>query len=189
MSERTIENDTVVALAYTLRVDGETIDEADEEDPVEYLHGALNIVPGLEAALTGHREGDRLTVTVPPENGYGEYDPEDVQWFERDEFDNAEDLAPGLVLAVEDEDGEMYDVTVSEVTADAVALDFNPPLAGKTLVFDVRVLTVRDADPEEIAHGHPHGEFGDFDDFDEFEEDEDAEADADAVPDDGVGGG
>jgi FKBP-type peptidyl-prolyl cis-trans isomerase SlyD len=166
MADDTILNDTVVTLAYTLKVDGQTIDEADRDDPVEYLHGALNIVPGLELALAGHKVGDKLTVTVAPDQGYGEYDPDEVEWFEREEFDDADELAPGMVLAVEDEDGEMYDVTVAEVTAEGVALDFNPPLAGKTLIFHVEVLGVRGADEEEIAHGHPHTvlEFDDEDD-------------------------
>jgi FKBP-type peptidyl-prolyl cis-trans isomerase SlyD len=147
----------VVAIAYTLTIDGELVDEASPEEPVEYLHGAMNIVPGLEMALTGTRPGDRIQVSVPPEQGYGDYDPEEIEWFPRDEFEDDGQLEVGLPLTVEDDDGELYDVVVADLTAEAVALDFNPPLAGKTLAFDVAVVAVREADALEREAGFPHG--------------------------------
>src|SRR5262245_20247750 len=107
MMDNTVADGRVVSIAYALSVDGDTIDEAPTTDPVDYLHGALNIVPGLEAALTGRQVGDRLTVTVPPEQGYGDYEADDVAWFYRDELDDVEAIAPGMVLVVEDDDGEL----------------------------------------------------------------------------------
>ncbi len=152
----------VVAIAYTLRVDDEVVDEASAEEPVEYLHGAMNIVPGLEMALTGASAGDRVQVAVPPEQGYGEYDPGEVEWFPRDEFEDDGELAVGLMLTVEDDDGDLYDVSVIDLTDEAVALDFNPPLAGKTLAFDVAVVAVREADALELELGFPRGLEGDL---------------------------
>jgi FKBP-type peptidyl-prolyl cis-trans isomerase SlyD len=162
MADQTIADGTVVGIVYELRVDGETVDEAAADEPLEYLHGADNIVPGLEAALAGHQVGDHLRVTVSPADGYGEYDPDDVEWFPRQDFDDAPDLTPGTLLTLEDEDGELYDVIVSEVTSDEVALDFNSPLAGKTLDFAVEVVTIRPAEPDELAQGCPYGTEEDF---------------------------
>jgi FKBP-type peptidyl-prolyl cis-trans isomerase SlyD len=108
-------------------------------------------------------------VQVPPEQGFGDYDPDEVEWFDRDEFEDDEGLEPGMLLAVEDDDGELFDAVITEVTGDAVALDFNPPLAGKTLVFEVEVVAVRPADAAELEHGHPHS----LDDDEAFAEDGD----------------
>lgn len=162
VSAMSVGDGRVVAIAYTLRVDGEVVDEASAEDPVEYLHGAMNIVPGLEMALTGARPGDRIQVSVPPEQGYGDYDPNDIEWFPREEFEDDGDLVVGLMLTVEDDDHELYDVTVAELSDEAVALDFNPPLAGKTLAFDVAVVAVREADELERELGFPRGLEEDF---------------------------
>lgn len=157
----TIRDGVVVSMAYTLTVDGDEVSRADANDPLEYLHGAENIVPGLEAALEGKRPGDKLRVTVPPEDAYGEYDEEDIDEFDLEEIPGAENLEPGMVVEVEDEDGYIYVGTVQEVTEDTVLVDFNPPLAGKTLTFDVEVLGVREANEDELEHGHPHS----LDDF------------------------
>jgi FKBP-type peptidyl-prolyl cis-trans isomerase SlyD len=180
MSDKTITDGVVVALAYELQVDGEKVDEAAASEPFEYLHGAMNIVPGLEAALAGRKVGDRIQVTVPPEQGYGVYNPDEVEWFTKDEFEDVDDLEPGMVLTVEDDD-ELYDVTVLELTQDEIALDFNPPLAGKTLQFDVQVVALRPAEPDEVEHGHPHS--ADWDD----EDDEDDEDDWDDEDEDDIG--
>lgn len=160
-----VQDGVVVSMAYVLTVDGEEVSRASADDPLEYLHGAENVVPGLEAALDGKRVGEKLHVTVPPEDAYGEYDEEDVDEFDLDEIPGAENLEPGMVVEVEDEDGYIYVGTVQEVNEETVLVDFNPPLAGKTLTFDVEVLGLREANEDELDHGHPHS-------LDEFYEDE-----------------
>jgi FKBP-type peptidyl-prolyl cis-trans isomerase SlyD len=168
MAVDTIRDGVVVSMSYVLKVDGQEVGRADADDPLEYLHGAENIVPGLEAALEGKRVGDRVDVTVPPEDAYGDYDEEDIDEFDKDEIPGAENLETGMVVEVEDEDGYVYIGMVKEVKADTVLVDFNPPLAGKTLSFSVEVLKLREADEEELDHGHPHS-------LDDFYEDEDEE--------------
>jgi FKBP-type peptidyl-prolyl cis-trans isomerase SlyD len=169
----------VVSLAYILKVEGEEVDRADRDEPFEYLHGADNIVPGLENALTGKRVGDKLTLTITPEDGYGDYDEEEIEELDRDELPGAETLEPGTMVQLEDEDGYVYVATVARVTPDSVVLDFNPPLAGKTLDYDVEVLAIREATSDEKLHGHVHGsddyyEDGYDDDYDfDVDDDED----------------
>jgi FKBP-type peptidyl-prolyl cis-trans isomerase SlyD len=151
-----IENGVVVSLAYTLTVDGEEMGSATAEEPLEYLHGGENIVPGLEAALQGKRIGDRVSVTVPAEDGYGDYDEEDIDEFDVDEIPGAENLEPGMMVEVEDDEGYIYEGSVVEITDGLVVVDFNHPLSGKTLHFEVEILGMRQADDEELEHGHPH---------------------------------
>lgn len=167
-----IASDKVVSLAYTLTVDGEVISEFDVNDPLEYLHGAENIIPGLERVLEGKRVGDRFSVTVPPEDAYGDYEEDDIDEIPRSEIPAIETLEEGSMVEVEDEDGYSFYATVTRITADTVVLDFNPPLAGKTLTYDVEVLGIRPATEEELEHGHVHGD--DYDeDYDDYEDDED----------------
>lgn len=168
MAVETIRDGIVVSMAYVLTVDGEEISRAAKDEPLEYLHGAENIVPGLEAALDGKRPGDKFTVTLPPEDAYGDYDEDDIDEFDRDEIPGSENLEPGMVVEVEDEDGYIYMGIVQEITEDSVVVDFNPPLAGKTLTFDVEVLSLREAEKDELDHGHPHS-------LDDFYDDEDEE--------------
>jgi FKBP-type peptidyl-prolyl cis-trans isomerase SlyD len=166
MTVSKIENGVVVSMAFRLVVENEEIDFAGENEPLEYLHGAENIVPGLETALTGRQVGDTLQVTVSPEEGYGEYDEEDIFEFDRAEIPGAENLEPGMFIEIEDEDGYIDEGIIQEVTAESVVVDFNHPLSGKVLNFDVKVVALRAADAEELEHGHPHS----LDDF--FDEDE-----------------
>lgn len=156
----------VVSLNFTLTVDGETLAKSEAGDPMEYLHGAEEILPGLEAALEGKQVGDTFSVTLPPEDAYGEYDDEDVEEIDRADIPNADELEIGMSVEVEDEDGYAYPAEVVDMTETLVTLDFNPPLAGKTLTYAVEVIGVREATPEEIEHGHAHG-----DDWDEDDED------------------
>lgn len=176
-----IAENMVVSLAYTLSVDGEEISRATNEEPMEYLHGHQEIVPGLENALVGKKVGDRLSVTLEPADAYGDYDEENFEEIERSEIEDSDDLELGMVLEVEDEDGFTYMAHVAEINGSTVVLDFNPPLAGKTLRYDVEVLDIRLADEEELAHGHAHGsalfEDDDFDDEDYDDEDEEFEED------------
>lgn len=170
MTVDTISDKVVVSLAYTLTSEGETIETATAEEPLDYLHGAENIVPGLETALLGKRVGDRFTITLQPAEAYGEYDGNDVETVPLEDFPDADTMQEGMSIIMEDEDGYLFDAIIREIKGDTVILDFNPPLAGKTITYDVEVLDIREADEEELAAGQPYG-FDDFDDED-YEEDE-----------------
>jgi FKBP-type peptidyl-prolyl cis-trans isomerase SlyD len=155
MTKQAIQDGLVVTVAYTLTVDGEVVEEALADDPFEYLHGAMNIVPGLESALTGKAVGDEVKVVVQPADGYGDYDPENVEEVAKDEIPDADDLEEGMVVMLEDEDGDMFEAIITEVKADSVILDFNDTLAGKVLNYAVKVLDVREATEEEVEQGFP----------------------------------
>lgn len=155
-----IEPNSVVTLHYTLKDnDGNVIDQS-EDGSFLYLHGAMNIIPGLENALTGKAAGDELSVTVSPEEGYGEKDPERIQEVPKEMFENAGDIAVGLQFHAQGPDGNAIVVTVAEVKDDSVVIDANHALAGVELNFDVKVIEVREASEEEISHGHVHGPHG-----------------------------
>ncbi len=159
-----IAQDKVVSIEYILKVEGKVEDQSEPGDPLVYLHGHNNIIPGLEDQLGGHEVGDKLNVTVSPEDGYGERDDENVQVLPRADFDD--DIEVGASYFAQSDDGSVNPFTVVSVSGDDVTVDFNPPLAGKTLNFEATVLEVRDATAEELEHGHPHGE-GMHDDEDE----------------------
>ncbi len=161
----------VVSLDYVLTVDGETLAKTEPDDPMEYLHGAEEILPGLEAALTGKQVGDKFSVTLQPEDAYGDYDEEEREEIDRADIPNADELEVGMEVEVENEDGYVYTAVVLEITPKVVILDFNEPLAGKILTYDVEVVGVREATAEELEHGHAHG--NDFDEDDEDDEYED----------------
>ncbi len=160
----------VVSLNYVLTVDGETLAQTDADDPMEYLHGAEEILPGLERALDGKQVGDKFSVTLQPEDAYGEYDDEDVEEIDRADIPNVEELEVGMVVEVEDEDGYAYMAQVREIGEKIVTLDFNPPLAGKTLTYDVEVIAIREATAEELEHGHSHGDGDEEEDDYEYED-------------------
>jgi FKBP-type peptidyl-prolyl cis-trans isomerase SlyD len=173
-----VHDGAVVSLAYTLRLaNGEVIDYSEQDDPLEYLHGAENIIPGLERELTGLQVGASKEVEVPPEEGYGVYDPKDVEVIDRTMLPKNMPLKLGMVLEITDDEGNLSEAIVREISPKNVTLDFNHPLAGQKLFFSVEVLGVRDATEEELAHGHPHGdgnldEFEDFEDMLDFEDDD-----------------
>jgi FKBP-type peptidyl-prolyl cis-trans isomerase SlyD len=176
MTPNSIADGVVVTMAYILEVDGQVIAQTENDDALEYLHGAQNIVPGLEAALTGKKVGDKMSVTLAPEDAYGEYDPDDVDELPREELAHMTDLEAGMAIEVEDEEGDVYVAFVREITAETVLIDFNPPLAGKTLTYHVEVLSMREATEEELQHGHVHGmmwmEDEEWDD-DDYDDDDD----------------
>ena len=157
MTVETVSDGVVVSLAYVLTVNGEEVERADADDPLDYLHGVGNIVPGLETLLEGKRVGDKIHASLPPEEAYGDYDPEDVDEVDRVSLESDVELKQGLEVEVEDEDGYLYVATITKLTKDTITLDFNPPLAGKTLTYDVEVLGLRAATEEELDHGHVHG--------------------------------
>jgi FKBP-type peptidyl-prolyl cis-trans isomerase SlyD len=157
MTPNTVQDGLVVSIHYTLTLDdGEVVDESTADDPLLYLHGADNIIPGLEKALTGMAVNDSKRVTVSPEDGYGEYDEEAVEALPRNLFPDDMELEPGIVLGLRDEDGNVFDAVVVEELEEEVVLDFNHPLAGENLHFDVKVVSIRQPTAEELDHGHPH---------------------------------
>lgn len=145
---------------YTLTNDaGETLDSSAGREPLPYLHGAGNIVPGLENALAGRQAGDKLNVDVKPEDGYGPRIEELVQVVPKSAFQGVADLKPGMQFQAESNQGPMS-VIVTDVTGDKVTVDGNHPLAGETLHFAVEITEVREATTEEVLHGHVHGAGG-----------------------------
>ena len=155
-----ITQDQVVTLHYTLRDDaGEIIDRSPDGEPLAYLHGHGNLVPGLERELSGKRAGDQLQVTVSPADGYGEYDQALVQRVPRRTLKGLANLRVGMRLQAQTGHGARA-VSVTRISGDMVTLDGNHPLAGKNLHFQVEVAEVRAATDEELSHGHVHGPGG-----------------------------
>ena len=152
--------DTVVTIDYTLTLDdGEVYDSSAETGPLEYLHGHEQLIPGLEAALEGMQVGESKQVVVTPDLGYGEFDPEAVELVPYDAIPAEIDLELGMTVELYDEESDQeIEATVAEIGVDGVVLDMNHPLAGETLHFSVKVVGVRAASAEELAHGHVHGE-------------------------------
>ncbi len=155
-----IEANSVVTLQYTLKDnDGKVIDKSDDGSFL-YLHGAMNIIPGLENALAGKAAGDELSVSITPEEGYGVQDPERIQEVPKEMFEGSDEIAVGTQFHAQSPEGGAIVVTVTEVKEDVVVIDGNHALAGVDLNFDVKIMDVREASEEEIAHGHVHGEHG-----------------------------
>ena len=145
----TIQNDTVVQLAYNLLVDGEEI----ESDVLEYLHGHENITTGLENALTGLQVGDTKEVLVRAEDAYGEFDPDAVVMVTRASFPPDFEIRLGEPMRLRDANGHVFTGVATALYEDSVELDLNHPMAGKDLQFTVTVLGIRPATDAELAAG------------------------------------
>ncbi len=155
-----ISKDKVVTIDYTLKDDeGTVVDTSEGRDALVYLHGANNLIPGLEVALEGKAVGDDLAVRIAPEDAYGARDDEKLKAVPRHLFGDDE-IKAGAQYHATGPNGESMVVTVTEVGDDNVVVDGNHPLAGAHLNFDVKVVEVRDATAEEISHGHVHGAGG-----------------------------
>jgi len=152
--------DKVVHIHYTLRNDeGSILDSSSGGNPLAYLHGKGNLIPGLEQALEGRQSGERLNVTVEPKDAYGERNEGLVQQVPRRMFSGVTDIKPGMRFHAQSEQGERM-VTVTQVSGELVTVDGNHPLAGQSLSFEVEITEVRDATTEELTHGHVHGPGG-----------------------------
>lgn len=148
----------VVAFDYTLTNDaGDVLDTSEGGEPLVYLHGAGQIIPGLEKALEGRSPGERFTAVVPPSEGYGERRAERAVRVEREALPDDAEPEVGMELEAIGPNGEMLRLWVVGVEEDSVLLSTDHPLAGQTLHFDVTVREVRSATAEELAHGHAHG--------------------------------
>jgi FKBP-type peptidyl-prolyl cis-trans isomerase SlyD len=155
-----IADNSVVSFHYTLTDDsGQVIDSSEGREPLTYIQGSGQIVPGLEKVMAGRVTGDQFKVDVAPEEGYGVHHPELMQELPRDAFQGVEDIQPGMQFQGHGPQG-VINVTVTKVDGATVHIDGNHPLAGQTLHFDIEVTDVRAATEEEIAHGHVHGPGG-----------------------------
>lgn len=157
MAAAKIAENKVVTIHYTLRNDeGDVIDSSEGEEPLALLYGLGDLVPGLERALLGMTVGQHLDVVVPPEDGYGERMSPGGKTVPLDAFPEGVSVEEGMCFDVEDDEGDVQTFWVSEIKGDEVVIDLDHPLAGETLHFSVDVVSVRDATPEELDHGHVH---------------------------------
>lgn len=151
-----IGNNCVVSIHYTLKDDaGQMLDTSMDGQPLTYLHGAGNLITGLESELTGKAAGDNFNVSIPPEDAYGFYREELIQTVPIDLFKGVDEIKPGMQFETQGPNGDEL-VIITAVTGEEVTVDANHPLAGKTLHFEVNIEQVRDATLEEVEHGHAH---------------------------------
>ena len=157
----TIADGHVVTLHYRLTLDdGSVADESFGGEPLTYLHGHRNIVPGLERQLSGQAVGAKLDVLVPPAEGYGEYDPSLDQVVPRDAFPENAELQVGIAFQAETQDGQPVTLWIRDIEGDQITVSPNHPMAGQNLNFAVEVLDIRAATAQELEHGHLHGAAG-----------------------------
>jgi FKBP-type peptidyl-prolyl cis-trans isomerase SlyD len=155
-----VADNTVVVIDYTLtNNEGQVIDSSEGAGPLAYLHGAGNIIPGLEDALLGKEAGDEVKASIEPANAYGERHDALKQEVPAELFSGVEKVEVGMQFQSETDQGPVL-VTVTEVGEQTITVDGNHPLAGVHLNFDVNVREVREATTEELEHGHVHGEGG-----------------------------
>lgn len=146
----------VVTIRYELSENGKG---KLEEGTLDYLHGFKNLLPALEQFLTDKEEGFSGTIEVGPREGFGEFDADSIMKIHKSQIEGFENVKVGMQIELESEEG-IFPALVTAINADSVVVDGNHPYAGKTLVFDVKVLAIRDATAEELAHGHAHGAHG-----------------------------
>jgi FKBP-type peptidyl-prolyl cis-trans isomerase SlyD len=146
----------VAAIHYTLKDNqGNILDSSEGRDPLYYIQGIGNLIPGMEEGLEGREKGEKFDIRVTPEKGYGELNPQLIQKVPKAAF-GGQEVRPGMRFSTNR--GET--VTVTEVDQDTVTVDGNHPLAGVDLYFEVEVVDVRPATPEELQHGHVHAPGG-----------------------------
>ena len=151
--------DKVVLMHYTLKNDaGDVIDSSDGADPLPFLQGHGNIIPGLESALEGSKVGDKLDVSIKPEEGYGERMKDAIQEIPSSALQGVDEVKVGMQLQSQDKDGNAFLVSVTKIEDDKITVDGNHPLAGQTLHFSVSIESVRKAEAEELSHGHVHAD-------------------------------
>lgn len=155
-----VEKDKAVSFHYTLKnTDGEQMETSRDKDPMSYLHGANNIIPGLEKAMEGRAVNDEFSVTVEPEEAYGVRNENNVQRVPLKRLKGIGKVLPGQVLNLQTNKGQVQ-VTVLKVGRFNIDVDGNHPLAGKQLTFEVEITEIRDASEEELEHRHVHGPGG-----------------------------
>ena len=156
MSKDSVQNGVVVSMEYTLHVDGELLDTSEGQGPLQFLAGYGNIIAGLENEMMGMKIGDGKDVVVQPENGYGEFDEDAFMDVPRGQFPKDMPVEVDTELTVRDDEGNARYARVESIEGETVRLDFNHPLAGAELHFNVQVVALRDPTEEELEHGHVH---------------------------------
>ena len=151
--------DKVVLMHYTLKNDaGDVIDSSDGADPLPFLQGHGNIIPGLESALEGSKVGDKLEVSIKPEEGYGVRMKDAIQEIPSSALKGVDEVKVGMQLQSQDQDGNAFLVNVIKIEDEKITVDANHPLAGQTLHFSVSIESIRKAEDEELSHGHVHAD-------------------------------
>ncbi|MEP6895781.1 MAG: peptidylprolyl isomerase [Chloroflexota bacterium] len=158
MSKNKVEDGLVVSMEYTLHVDGEQLDTSEGQGPLQFLVGYGNVISGLEQEMMGMKIGDSKEVVVQPENGYGEFDEDAFMNVAKKDFPQDVPIEVDIELTVRDEEDHARYARVDSIDGDMVRLDFNHPLAGAELHFNVKVVAVREPSEEELEHGHVHEE-------------------------------
>jgi FKBP-type peptidyl-prolyl cis-trans isomerase SlyD len=148
-----VEDELVVTLEYTLFVEDEVMEQTAKGEGIQFIQGQGQVIPGLEKALYGLEIGEEKRVVIPPQEAYGEYDPESLQVARKDEFSEEIPLDVGTFLDLEDNEGEVLSAQIIDADAETITLDFNHPLAGETLIFEIKVTALRPATPEELQAG------------------------------------
>lgn len=152
-----INDNLIVSMHYKLTDDdGKVLDSSEGSEPLVYLHGAGNIIPGLEKALVGKVTGDSLQVRVEPADGYGEVMPDLMQTVPKTAFQGVESVEVGMMFEAKGPDGSVQHIIVKKVDGDEVTIDANHPLAGVVLHFAIEIVSVREATAEEADHDHAH---------------------------------
>ena len=152
----TVQDNMIVELDYTLIVEDEIMESTEDGEPIEFIQGIGQIISGLEDALYGMKVGEKKVVKIQPEDAYGEYDPDSLEVADIDEFSEEIPLDVGTFLDLRDDEGEVLSAQIIEADEETVTLDFNHPLAGKILTFEITVAALRPATEEELDHGHVH---------------------------------
>ena len=149
-----VSSNKVVTIDYKLKNDeGTLIYSSENRDPLSYIQGARRIIPGLENALVGKEEGESFSVTIEPDEAYGEYDSSLVFSVPKNKFQKTDNIKEGMRVQVQMQDGKKRAVTIKDIGEQKVSLDANHPLAGDTLHFDIKVKGVREATSEELEQG------------------------------------
>lgn len=156
-----LEPNKVVQIEYTLKdKEGNVLDSTQEKGPFSFISGNNQIIPKLEEKIGEMLIGTEKKVELEPKEAYGEYQNQAVQTVKKDDFPDDAEIKPGMSYVANSPDGKQMPFVIKEVKEEDVVLDFNHPLAGKSLEFDVKLIDQRDATPEEISHGHVHGKGG-----------------------------
>jgi FKBP-type peptidyl-prolyl cis-trans isomerase SlyD len=156
----TISEKKVVQMHYELKnEEGQVLDSSNGKEPLAYIHGMGNIIPGLEKELLNKTKGDKINAVIAPAEAYGVKDHDKIFKVAKKQFQGEGEIQVGMQIQAETE-GRMEVGLVENIEGDEVTLNFNHPLAGQTLHFDVEVVDVREATAEELSHGHVHGEGG-----------------------------
>ena len=154
--EKTVKENLVIAIDYTLTVDDAEVDSSKDREPLEFLQGHGNIISGLEHAMLGMKISEEKKIEVSPADGYGELDETAFMEIPTNQFPKKIPAEVGLELEVNNEKGKPTFARIEEIENNIALLNFKHPLAGKTLIFDVKVIAIRKPSEEELSHGHVH---------------------------------